>query len=70
MILLRGEVARVVHDRRVLAAFQGVDRARILRTLKETNWMLGGPRGAAARLAMKRTTLQSIIKRLGIQKPA
>ncbi|TMA81045.1 MAG: GAF domain-containing protein [Deltaproteobacteria bacterium] len=59
-----------VTDERGLAAFQGVDRARILRTLKETNWMLGGPRGAAARLSMKRTTLQSIIKRLGIEKPA
>ena len=57
-------------DERGLAAFQGVDRARILRTLKETNWMLGGPRGAAARLGMKRTTLQSIIKRLGIEKRA
>jgi formate hydrogenlyase transcriptional activator len=41
----------------------------ILRILDETNWTLGGPRGAAARLGMKRTTLQSMIKRLGITRP-
>ena len=32
--------------------------------------MLGGPRGAAARVGMKRTTLQLMIKRLGIEKLA
>ena len=32
------------------------------------NWVLAGPRGAAARLGMKRTTLQSLMKRLGIAK--
>src|SRR5262245_28075087 len=38
---------------------EAVERAHILRVLGETNWMLGGARGAAARLGMKRTTLQS-----------
>ena len=32
-------------------------------------WVLGGPNGAAARLAMKRTTLQSKMKKLGISRP-
>jgi formate hydrogenlyase transcriptional activator len=41
-----------------------------VRALEQTNWLLGGPRGAAARLGMKRTTLQSLMKRLGIEKPA
>jgi transcriptional regulator with GAF, ATPase, and Fis domain len=46
-----------------------VERRHILRVLGETNWTLGGPRGAAARLGMKRTTLQSLMRRLGITRP-
>ena len=49
---------------------EGIERAHILRILDETNWMLSGPRGAAVKLGMKRTTLQSLMKRLGIAKPA
>jgi len=41
----------------------------ILRALSESGWVLGGPNGAAARLAMKRTTLQSKMKKLGISRP-
>jgi formate hydrogenlyase transcriptional activator len=48
------------------STLQDVEREHILRVLKETNWILGGPRGAAARLGMKRTTLQSLMRRLGI----
>ncbi|HTR57592.1 MAG TPA: sigma 54-interacting transcriptional regulator, partial [Casimicrobiaceae bacterium] len=44
----------------------GAERAHILRALEETNWVLGGPNGAAARLGMKRTTLQYRMQRLGI----
>jgi formate hydrogenlyase transcriptional activator len=51
-------------------AGRAVERADILRALEQANWALGGPRGAAARLGMKRTTLQSLMKRLGIEKPA
>jgi len=43
-----------------------VERAHILRALEESNWVLGGPKGAAARLGMKRTTLQYRMQRLGI----
>jgi len=42
----------------------------VMRVLEETSLMLGGPRGAAARLGMKRTTLQSLMKRPGIARPA
>jgi formate hydrogenlyase transcriptional activator len=42
------------------------EREHILAALRAANWVLGGPNGAAARLAMKRTTLQSKMKRLGI----
>jgi formate hydrogenlyase transcriptional activator len=51
------------------STLEAVERMHILRVLDETNWMLGGPRGAANRLGMKRTTLQSMIKRLGIARP-
>jgi len=39
-----------------------------LRTLRETNWVVGGSNGAAARLALKRTTLISRMKKLGINR--
>ena len=41
----------------------------ILQTLRATGGMIGGPRGAAARLGLKRTTLVSKMKRLGIYQP-
>jgi formate hydrogenlyase transcriptional activator len=49
---------------------EGIKRAHIVRVLEDTNWMVGGPRGAAVRLGLKRTTLQSLLKRLGIEPPA
>src|SRR6266566_4709814 len=51
------------------STLEDVERTHIRRVLGETNWMLGGPRGAAARLGMKRTTLQSLMRRLGITRP-
>jgi formate hydrogenlyase transcriptional activator len=45
------------------------EREHILGVLRETGWVLGGPNGAAARLGMKRTTLQSKMKKLGISRP-
>jgi formate hydrogenlyase transcriptional activator len=44
-------------------------RGHILRTLEDTNWVIGGPAGAAARLGTKRTTLQYRMKKLGIIRP-
>jgi formate hydrogenlyase transcriptional activator len=45
------------------------EREHILRTLRETNWVIAGPSGAAARLGIKRTTLQSRMTKLGISRP-
>lgn len=45
------------------------EREHILRILKSTKWVIGGPTGAAAQLGMKRTTLQSKMQRLGIARP-
>jgi formate hydrogenlyase transcriptional activator len=42
------------------------ERERILHALRECNGQLGGPKGAAARLGLKRTTLQSKLVHLGI----
>jgi len=42
------------------------EREHILRALEATNWVLSGPRGAAVRLGMKRTTLQSKMQKLGV----
>jgi transcriptional regulator with GAF, ATPase, and Fis domain len=42
------------------------EREHILRALRESNGQIGGLRGAAMRLGLKRTTLQSKLKHLGI----
>jgi len=44
-------------------------RREILAACQRANWKLGGPRGAAARLGLKRTTLFYKMKRLGIAPP-
>jgi formate hydrogenlyase transcriptional activator len=79
MILSKGRTLRIPlaelerrrnwpdHDDRA-ATLRAVERMHILRVLGETNWRLGGPGGAAVRLGMKRTTLQALIRRLGITK--
>ena len=46
------------------------EREHILGVLRETGWVLGGPKGAAARLGMKRSTLHWKMKKLGISRPA
>ena len=51
-----------------VATLEAADREHILRVLRETDGVIGGPSGAAARLGMKRTTLQSRMKKLGISR--
>jgi len=46
------------------------EREHIVRTLGETKMGIGGPEGAATRLGMKRTTLQSRMRKLGINATA
>ncbi len=48
---------------------EAAERHHILRVLRDTNWVLAGPGGAAARLGIKRTTLQARITKLGIKRP-
>jgi formate hydrogenlyase transcriptional activator len=45
---------------------QETERQQILEALKECNWVVAGTHGAAARLGMKRSTLQKRVHKLGI----
>ena len=49
--------------------FKDFERALILHTLQAAGWVVGGPYGAAARLGLKRTTLITKMKKLGISRP-
>jgi formate hydrogenlyase transcriptional activator len=80
MILTNGPVLRVpLDDLKAREApggpsarpqtLQEAERAHVLSALEETGWVLGGPHGAAARLAMNRSTLQFRMKKLGIVRP-
>jgi formate hydrogenlyase transcriptional activator len=48
---------------------EAAERDHILRALRDTNWVIAGTNGAAARLGMKRTTLQSRMNKLGVFRP-
>jgi formate hydrogenlyase transcriptional activator len=52
---------------RPLTTLEEVQRDHIRRALQQANGLVGGPSGAAAKLGMKRTTLQSKMERLGIE---
>jgi len=49
-----------------LSTLEEMEREHVLRALKESKWVTGGPKGAAAKLGMKRTTLAYRIRKLGI----
>jgi len=61
-----GTSAPIVLQGRASNVTELSERARILQVLKETKGMVGGPDGAAARLGLKRTTLQSRMRRYNI----
>jgi formate hydrogenlyase transcriptional activator len=46
------------------------DRRHIISALERANWVIAGPNGAAARLGVKRSTLQFRMRKLGIVRPA
>lgn len=51
-----------------IATLEDTERAHILRVLQETKGVISGPRGAASRLGLKRTTLNSKMQKLGISR--
>ena len=60
--------AEVAHHGTVPKAttLKDAEREHILNALAETNWVIGGSKGAAARIGLQRTTLISKMQRLGI----
>ena len=52
----------------IATTLHAAERDHILRVLIETGGQIGGPDGAAARLGLKRTTLNSKIKKLNIER--
>jgi formate hydrogenlyase transcriptional activator len=53
--------------RNMRAVLDDTERQQIMATLEQTNWTVAGPNGAASRLGMKRSTLQSRMQKLGIR---
>ncbi len=53
---------------RPFTTLEEAEREHIREALEQANWLVGGPSGAAARLGIKRTTLQSKMARLGIER--
>src|SRR5262249_37672783 len=53
-----------------VATLKAVNRQTILEALRECGGVVAGPSGAAARLGLKRTTLQSMMRKLGIRRPS
>jgi transcriptional regulator of acetoin/glycerol metabolism len=76
VILSKGPVLRVpLADLRISEevgadepTLEARNKEHILRVLGQTKGAIGGPHGAAARLGLKRTTLNSKLKKLGIEK--
>ena len=53
----------------VVTTLRDSEHALILRTLEGVGWVIGGPRGAAKKLGLKRTTLIHKMQKLGISRP-
>jgi len=63
------QATRVSNHVNGATTLEAVERDHILRVLGESNWVIGGPTGAAARLGMNRTTLNHRMRKLGISRP-
>jgi DNA-binding NtrC family response regulator len=55
---------------RASASLEEIERSHIIGVLEECGWRVRGEDGAAERLGLKRSTLQSRMKKLGIRRPA
>jgi formate hydrogenlyase transcriptional activator len=51
----------------VRGTLEEAERQQIIAALEKTNWIVAGPEGAAVRLGLKRSTLQSRMQKLGIR---
>jgi formate hydrogenlyase transcriptional activator len=64
--MMGGSSPAAPRSRRNSGGTDAAERAGILKALKEANGIVGGPDGAAARLGLRRTTLQSRMRKCGI----
>jgi PAS domain S-box-containing protein len=64
-----GERVSVTRARDHGTRLEDAERAHILDVLEKCNWKIGGQDGAAERLGLNRSTLQSRMKKLGIRRP-
>ena len=67
------ELEEVIQDRStksvtLVQTMEEIERESILQALRASNWRVGGPQGAAAKLGLKRTTLASRMERLNISR--
>ncbi len=51
------------------ANLEAVERDHVLRVLRESDWVISRPTGAAAQLGLNRTTLNNKLRKLGISRP-
>jgi transcriptional regulator with GAF, ATPase, and Fis domain len=61
-----GEPSSFAQARALPSTLADIQREAILRALQSSNWVIGGPHGAAALLGIKRTTLQARVQKLGL----
>jgi formate hydrogenlyase transcriptional activator len=59
-------VAGLPTRRDIQSVLEETERQHILQALEASNWIIAGPAGAAARLGMKRSTLQARMQKLGV----
>jgi formate hydrogenlyase transcriptional activator len=62
--------SQVTNGAAATGSLVAVEKEHIVRAIRETRGVIGGPQGAAARLGMKRTTLQARMRKLGISRTA
>ena len=63
------QTAKATNHNNGSTSLEAVERDHILRILGESNWVIGGATGAAARLGVNRTTLNHRLRKLGISRP-
>ena len=63
-------LAQVVSTSPAATTLRDSERTLILKTLESVGWVVGGPKGAAAKLGLKRTTLIHKMQKLGIFRPS
>jgi len=66
---LQQAVAQALEPTGETVTLADAEKEHILAALHETGWVVSGPKGAAARLGMKRSSLQDKMKKLGISRP-